>query len=383
MPQNAVNLTDISCPETGMIFCDPVTFANPETGTKQVYERVMLLHWYKLQNMHCPYDNEIPTDDQIVKDNIMRKKIDSFIAENPKHIEAIRYRKYHDKEANWRKHHTSQDPNAFAYDQIKQYRTNCYNSRAQKTGQILMASCLGLVSILATCQYFALFTLSAFLSINLYITGIAGMLFACLLWMWPEQTESLKWLIGSSITSVPLHECRTLESIWNPESTKTHKRFQSPCKQKRESDQGFVQQTLHNQAVYALSFAQLVLGCPDLQMFNTANEYSIPTQKIDGKEVPLLDRNTRTLADYHTRKEAISKLKTYTKSPEKLAFPNSIPLLMWPIRGLLHMTNGALKMVMPATQPMQKELLGYPPQQMAPYTLGKHNHRTTTARYVM
>ena len=126
MPQNAVNLTDISCPETGMIFCDPVTFANTETGTKQVYERVMLLHWYKLQNMHCPYDNEILTDDQIVKDNIMRKKIDSFIAENPQHIEAIRYRKYHDKEANWRKHHTSQDPNAFAYDQIKQYRTNCY-----------------------------------------------------------------------------------------------------------------------------------------------------------------------------------------------------------------------------------------------------------------
>ena len=351
MREQNVDLSEITCPETGMIFCDPVSFESPETGTQHVYERLMLLHWSKLHNMRCPYDVEIPSDENLISNSNIKRKIKQFIAENPTHAEAIRYKKYQDQEAKWRKNNTSEDANAFAYDQIKQYRSNCYNARAQKTAQVLMLLCLTAFSTAFACQYFGLLAISSWAMLNIGITCTLGTLVASLLWLWPQNTNYLQWLIGSSLNSVPMNECRTLESLWNPETIQTLTRFQSPKKPGREIDQSFVKETLNHQAIYALSFAQLVLGCPDLQLFNTANETTLPTQKLNGKEVSLLDRNTHTLADYHARKQAISNLKAYEKSPKMLSFPNSIPFPLWPIRGLFHVTNGILNIALTTPAP--------------------------------
>ena len=227
------------------------------------------------------YDNEIPTDDQIVKNGIL--KIDSFIAENPQHIEAIRYRKYHDKEANGENITLLKIQMHLHADQIKRIEQTITpepKKLAKSWWQVARSSVnIGYLSV------FRIIFAQCILKYQFIYHRDCWHIVACLLWMWPEQTESLKWLIGSSITSVPLHGPHS-SPYGIQKALKLIRAFSPPANKsanqiKVSSNKHFITK------LYALSFAQLVLGCQttDVQYCQWIRH---PNTKNRWKEVPYL-----------------------------------------------------------------------------------------------
>ncbi|GEM_PF-2320704 len=331
--------SNIICPETGLIYCDPVTIEG--ISEEYVYERAMITHWMRLGKRECPYGNNLTTDKAhpFIPATKVFEAASHYTKSNPSTCEAKRFKSYWNNELKWRNELASSelDNNAYINGLIAQYQQNCYNANCQYIASYLVNfSFLSALMIYGN-QLYPILTIST--ALNFYLALGTALLFmaGCFLWMWPEHTQSFNWLIGDSTQSVTTAECNALTSLWNPQTLETCMRF--------PQNENSHENIYDNITEYAHTFSQLVLGTSKLSMFNVSNEKAIPTVINNMQSADALDKHTNTLEEYHQRKVAIRQLKRYEKNPELLNLPNAIPLFLQPINFIIHLLSWSKNLV--------------------------------------
>ena len=311
------------CPETGLIFCDPVRIE----GSDRVYERIMIKHWISLGHSECPQGTPIAPNTKLVMAQDIQEDIRSSLTEHLSHWQVDLYQSYQQAKAKWQMSHNCSDENGFVISQLDYFKQNAHNAQCQRIAFFMLS--------LSGMAIFALGLNHAFLWLTIgqtllhytatFLALITTISFAA--WFSPPQSKLLMGLLPSTHSSAHKDLCVALEYIWNPQSHETSVRYAHSFQDA---------QAILQARIYALSFAQLVLGCPDLNMFNISHKKALPTTSHNGKEYHLLNQHSGSSPyNYWQFEKNLLQLKAFKKHPESLSFPNNIPLPLRPFQGLV------------------------------------------------
>jgi hypothetical protein len=323
---------ELICPETGLIFCDPVRIK----PTGPVYERIMIQHWIEQGHSTCPYGAPIAPNTKFKVAEDIKNKIKKAIGteRNLSHWQTALYKNYQEAKLFWQRDNNCSDENGFTNSQLEYFQQNAYNAQCQRIALFLLTlSSITAISLILN-HYFLWMSLST-LVFNTVISSVSFLsLLSFGIWFSPPQSTFFKGFFPTAQSSAHKNLCEALDHVWNPQTRETFNRYnfnQDP-------------QTILEARKYSLSFAQLVLGCPDLNMFNVSVEKPLPVISVAGKQVTALNpHNAAGPYQYWQFEKSIKQLKAFKATPHELSFPNQIPFLLRPLQGLVMISNQITK----------------------------------------
>lgn len=335
----------IICPETGIIFCDPVRIDKSE----HIYERVMLAHWINSNQDTCPFGTPVAQNSRLTSDQDTKNQVNDFLKSYPNDWQSKIVKGYQDEQERWSKKNPGHDDSAFVNSILESFKQNAYNAQCQRMAMFIL-TLIGATGLALTLNHFFMWLIFTAMVYKIILSTISLLtLFSLSLWLSPPQSQLFKGLFPEAKSSAHKNLCEALSYIWNPQTDETATRYATlQIDEKTPLDE----KTLLEIKKYCMAFAQLVLGCPQLYVFNISQDKPLPTVEQNGRQVTSLTPFSQSGPwDYMKFEENIKQLKYLKDNPSQLIFPNQIPFIIRPLQGFAGVVHGLTSALLNTQQP--------------------------------